>query len=83
LDLGPPSENELKRYTDYERLLDNAKYQPQDLEGSCTALSIDPEFPNLPSMNPTIRLEGWQVRGELYWTEFQISSTTLMPAIAV
>jgi hypothetical protein len=28
LDLGPPSESELKRYGDYEKLLDNPNYQP-------------------------------------------------------
>ncbi|KAH8746169.1 P-loop containing nucleoside triphosphate hydrolase protein [Hyaloscypha sp. PMI_1271] len=63
LDLTPPTNEDLERHAKYEKLLDNPKYQPKDFDGSCEHLHLDREFPNFPSMNPTIKLEGWQVTG--------------------
>jgi hypothetical protein len=61
LNLNPSIDEELARFAKFEKMFDNAAYQPSDYPGSCDYFSMDREDPRFLCIKPTAQFNGWQV----------------------
>lgn len=62
LDVDPPSQDDINRLTNWNRLLNSSEFQPAYLRAACQQLEItNIAYKVMPNQNPKYRLRWWQV----------------------
>jgi hypothetical protein len=63
INLSPPIDKELEKFSKWEYIFDNKAFQPIDYFDNCIFLGIDPEQPRLPGIHLQDQFKSWQVTG--------------------